>query len=141
MSFATIRPLFRSNFDSLGYREWQDGFNFENIPANLLHESYHIEVGVIAGGTSSTLRFDFAIPILVRVFLKGYRDPAEAIDDALLRLDQIYEQVLSPSERYGSIIKDVTPETASIIPLGPDNDNALVIELGFNTRLITCYDQ
>jgi hypothetical protein len=136
MSFSSVRPFFRTNLDELGFSEWKDGFNFENIPDQILNNSYHIEVGQISGGPSNQLVHEFSYPVLVRIFLKGYLDPASGIDAAMEVVDNVYHQVLDPSVRLGTVIKDVIPDSVSVRPQDISNDNNIVLELGFSAILI-----
>lgn len=144
MSLAEIRPYMRDILDGLGYDEWTDGFNFENIPSTIFNESYHLEVGVISAGVANQRAYRFTAPVLLRVFLKGFRSPSEAIDDALLRGDTILSGVLAESERLGvpadnRSIKNVFPGPIQTLPFDASNDNAIILQMEFNFDLIECY--
>ena len=141
MSFTAPRPYMRDLMDTLNYREWTDGFNFENIPSTIFDESYHLETGLVSGLPANQVVHQFDFPLTLRVFLKGFRDPASAIDDALLRADEINASVLSPSNRLSETtgIKDVVPGTVQVLPYDTTNDNAVILEMVFNFNLIECY--
>ena len=139
MSFATVRPFLRNQFESLGFREWNDGFNFANIPSNLLDKSFHIESGPRSGGPANQIDHDFSYPVVIRVFKKGFRYPGDALDDADATIDTVYGAVLNPVNSLGTDIKDIVPDTVSTIQLGPTNDNAIIIEFNLTIILIECY--
>jgi hypothetical protein len=42
MSLTSVRPYFRTHCNALGFTEWMDGFNIENIPSTLIDMAYHI---------------------------------------------------------------------------------------------------
>ena len=135
MSLSSVRDLFRTRLDGLGYREHKDGFNFENIPQTLLDESYHLEIATITGSTTNQLTTFFEYPLNVRIFLKGFRDPASAIDDAITRAEEILADILSPSVRYGDDVKDIVPNTIEVNPLAITNDNDVILEMTFTSRI------
>jgi hypothetical protein len=78
MTLGGLRAFFRTRLDGLGYTEWTDGFNIENIPSTVLDMSYHLAVGDIRSGPANQLLHVFDYPLTVSIFLKGFRDPAEA---------------------------------------------------------------
>jgi len=137
MSLVSVRPYFRARLDSLNYVEWTDGFNIENIPQTILNNSYHLAIETIDSGPANQLHHEFTFPVTLRVFLRGYRDPAAAIDDAISQAETILAEVLSPSNRLGTEIKDVTPESIDVRALADSNDNDIVLEMVFNT-VIDC---
>ena len=139
MSFAVVRPFFRTHLDALGFSEWKDGFNFENIPDQILNNSYHIEVGTVTGSSANQLTHQFSYPVLIRIFLKGYLDPASAIDASMEVVDNVYHEILDPAVRLGTDIKDVIPDSVSVRPQDVSNDNNIVLEMGFSVTLICSF--
>jgi hypothetical protein len=134
---TAIRPYFRTQLDALGYREWKDGFNTSNIPATLLKNSYHIEA--VTGsrfGSYDQRTQDIEQDVTIRLFLKGYRYPADAIDDALSNIDTILTRVLEPSRRLGSSIKNIYFQNYQVLPLSETNDNAAILEITFSCLII-----
>lgn len=119
--------------ESLGYSEWRDGFNSENIPSSLLDNSFHI----VSGDVSPTVNHqghEFECPITIRIFKKGFLDPVSAIDDSYVDVETIYAEILSPSNRLGSSVHDIVPTGISVSPLTLQNDNAAVIDIQFNAK-------
>ena len=128
---SLVRTYFRDRLEFLGFEEWRDGFNFENIPSTLLDKSFHIESGDVAPTASNHQVHEFSSPIIIRVFLKGFLDPVEAIDSAFDSADDIMAEVLLPANRLGVNIKDVVPTNISVKPLSDQNDNSVLLELSF----------
>jgi hypothetical protein len=135
MSLSQVRSLFRTRLDGLGYREWPDGFNFENIPDTILDRSYHIETGLISGTSANQTVHNFSYSISLRVFLKGYRDPAAAIDDAVSQAETILADILSPSVRLSTTIKDIVPDTITVEPFDISNDNDVILKMDFTADI------
>ena len=137
MTLGGVRGYFRTHLDAVGLSEWRDGFNFENIPANILDRAYHIEVGTTTTGPANQMHYTFQMPITVRVFLKGFRDPSQSIDDALDLANTIYAEVLDAANRLQTAgLKDIRPTSVFPQPLQLTNDNAVILELGFIAYLI-----
>jgi len=136
MSLVSVRQYFRDRMDSLSYSEWTDGFNFVNIPSTILNRSYHLEVGTISSNAANQHVHEFSYPITLRLFLKGYRDPSAAIDDSIVEIESIYSNVLSPTNRYSISIKDVVPNSVSVIPLDASNDNSIIVQFEFDTKIV-----
>lgn len=131
-----VRPYFRSVCTGLGLREWRDGFNFENIPRTLLDRSFHIETNSGSRrGAYSQQSQEIEQDCSVRVFLKGFRNPADAIDRAMALYEEILESALS-EDRLGCDIKNVFLNTMQILPLDPTNDNSVILEVTFTCLII-----
>jgi hypothetical protein len=140
VNLGGVRDWFRTRIDGIGYREWTDGFNFENIPGSILDRSYHLEVGTITTGAANQLHYTFSYPVTLRVFLKGYRNPSLAIDDALNQANVIYQDLLLPANRLQiDGLKDVRPVSVTPRSLKLTNDNAVILEMGFVGVLIYAF--
>lgn len=140
--FTSIRSYFRTRMNALGYSEWKDALNVDNIPDTLLSRRgrmYHIE-------TPSSSRADAYDPqsqdvdqdVVLRVFLKGYRYPADAVDAAMSVKDTILEDVLSNENRLGASLKNIFFNSDQLIALNDQNDNSLILEMSFSCRIILC---
>ncbi len=134
MSFSEVRPYFRSRLNTVsGLKEWEDAFNVNNIPSTVLDEAYHI--ATISG---SALKMnhqvsDHEFVVTIRWFKKGFRNPADALDTAMQRIDDIYDAVLLPSARSTETgLINVLPGNIIVDPLSDDNDNIVVVSLDFN---------
>jgi len=134
---ASIRPFFRQQLDALGYREWKDGFNFTNIPSSLLDRSYHLSTPSSARlGPWDQASQELHQDVVVRVFLKGFKNPAAAIDDAMSRYDNILTRIFDPSKRLGCEIKNIYLNTMEILPFAESNDNSITLEITFSCLII-----
>ena len=139
MSFNTIRPYFEERLNAVDkeLKEWEDAFNIENIPSSILDKSWHISFDTFnyTGTAHTCLSFD--CPVTLNVFLKGYRNPKEAIDTALIFADAIIKECTNPVHRLNqSKIKNVLPGLMNVREYAPSNDNAAVLEMQFTCEVI-----
>lgn len=140
MSFVDLRTYFESAMGQVDpdFREWEDAFNIENIPSSILDKSWHIQFGPFsynAGGAHTCL--SFSCPVVLNVFFKGYRNPKEAIDTALVFADAIVRECTKPVLRLNQPrIKNVLPSLGSVRELATTNDNAAVLELQFTCEVL-----
>lgn len=139
MSFAVIRPFFRSRLEALGYTEHADAVDFSNIPSNLLSETFQIESLPISGGPANQRAHEFDYGLILRVFKRGFADPVTAYDSADSDIGLILSDLLAPSVRLGVDIKDIVPLSISKIPLSGSDDNDLIIEFNFSVKVILCF--
>jgi hypothetical protein len=134
---TAIRPYFRTHMNALEYREWKDALNFENIPSTLLDRSYHIEtISGSRAGAYDQAKQDMLQDCRIRVFLKGFRTPADAVDDAMVRYDAILARVLDPTRRLGTELKNIYLQSMAISPLNATNDNSVILELNFTCLIM-----
>jgi hypothetical protein len=120
--------------ESLGYQEWPDGFNNENIPSTLLESVFHLESGDISSTASNHQVHEFNCPLTVRIYLKGFLSPVEAIDGAYEVAETILADILLPANRFQTCIKDVLPGVISTKPLTSANDNSVILEISFSAK-------
>ena len=117
----------------MGLREWKDGFSFSNIPANIVDRSFHIESNEAVGIKLNQLDQELNFRQTVRIFVKGFRNPASGIDTAIgLAEDYIKECVHAPTRlTQTSGVKNVSIETVSFDAESASNDNLIVASLTF----------
>jgi hypothetical protein len=139
MSFSTLRTYFEERMATVDseLKEWEDAFNIENIPSSVLDKSWHIDFAPFSyktGGAQTCLSFE--CPVTLNVFFKGYRNPKEAIDTALIFADAIIKECTKPVQRLNQPkIKNVLPSLVSVRELDTTNDNAAILEVQFNCEV------
>lgn len=131
MSLTLVRSYFRTRMNELNFKEWKDGFNFENIPSTLLNNSYHIESNQTKGEKLNQNDQVILSTVSIRLFKKGYKDPASAIDLTIQDQENILLEILNPQNRIGGGIKTIKYLGSNIEPLNTDNDNAIILKLDF----------
>ncbi len=136
MSISSVRSFYSDRLESLGFDEWADGFSFENIPSSIVDKSFHVTVESSTGGVINQHVQNIEMPVTVRVFRQGFRDPSNGIDEAILDVETIICDILSPSVRLSSDIKNVVFDGFSVEPLSGSNDNAIMLELNFTNKII-----
>lgn len=138
-ALSEIRPYFRTHMNALSFKEHMDAFNYDNIPSTIINNTYHIAspTGGRKGAytnASQPIEHD----IIIRVFFKGYRYPALALDQAMTSYDQILARVLDADNRLGSGIKNVYLNSVNIKPHSASNDNLVLLEITFTCLMEIC---
>jgi len=130
MSFSTVRPYFRNRFNTLGYNEWTDLFNTENIPENIIDRSYHINANDTAVAQTTHGCVEAKPNVITTLFFKGYRSPAETLDQIAVSIDNVLKEVLKPSTINAQTngLRNVLIDRWTIRPIADTNDNTFVVE-------------
>lgn len=141
MSLSTVRPYFRARCKAIGLTEWVDGFNFQNIPSNIIDKSFHMEMGSAGGERLNMSDQEITWPVTVRIFIKGFRNPAAAIDSAAVLTDSLVKESCKVSNRgTQASIKNVFFESMTVSPVDDTNDNLVVASVTFRTLVILNVD-
>ena len=136
---SSVRPLFRTQLEGLGYEEHRDAFNFDNIGDSIINDSFHLETTSISSLPANQIAHDFAYNITLRVFKRGYNDPATLLDEIDQVAQDIYGALLDPAIRLGTDIKDIVPDGYQPLPYAPSNDNTMILEMNFTAKLLVCF--
>lgn len=139
MSFAAIRPYFNARMLAVDpdFREWEDAFNVDNIPSTMFDKAWHLEFSPSTFGQANQACLTFLVPVSLKVFLKGYRSPKDAVDKALSLAESIVKEASGPSNRLNQpLIKNVLPNLVDVRKLSETNDNSVVLEISFNCLII-----
>lgn len=131
MSLSDFRGHFRTAMNGLGHVEWPDGFNYKNIPDNLLDRSYHISSGTISGDTISQRSMKLEAGITIRLFIKGYTGAAVAIDNAIVYGEEILCTVLASDQRLAVDVKNINFIDMSVEAIDVSNDNDVMLTINF----------
>lgn len=122
--------------DGLGFTEYEDGFDFENVGENIIDRLYHLQVGNITLNTQNQTVIDINYPIAVRLYLKGFRDPASAVDDSISEGERIICDVVRVANAHQANIKDVTFVSMEPLPKDELQDNIILLEMFFDARVV-----
>lgn len=138
MSMTACKAYFRAQANAIGLKEWKDGFSFSNIPSNIIDKSYHLEAGPGVGVKLNQNDQEINFQMIVRIFVKGFRDPASGIDTAIALTEDLLEQALDPATRLTQTtgIKQVTFESVNFEPPIGDNDNLVIASVQFRVLTI-----
>lgn len=139
MGLASVRSLFRERLEGLGFTEHRDAFNFANIGATVIDKSFHLETGVVTSGPANQLAHFYDYGITVRIFKRGFNNPAEALDEIDALADTVYADLLAPGIRLGTEIKDIVPNSYQPLPYDSSNDNTIILEMSFTASVILCF--
>lgn len=139
MSLASVRPFFRDRLEGLGFEEHIEPFQPNQIGETIVDDTFHISTGSIVSSFANQRVHSFDFPITVRIYKKGFVDLLEAYDDIHSTADDVLSDLLDPTVRLGTVIKDIVPESIDVLPMDETNDNILYLEMAFTARLELCY--
>jgi len=121
---------------ALGYKEWSDGFNTDNIPSTLFNKAFALDFTGATGSPHDNISIKSEPSFMLRVFLKGYRDPKTKLDDALFQSDVIIRDLVSAPQRLAdTTVWNVNYDSLDLRPL-ETNDNAIIIEIGLRCQVM-----
>lgn len=134
MSMDLVKPYFRLRCAEVGLTKHPEPFNENNIPATLIDYAYQLNFSSVDNlkfNPGTTL--DLTMPIEVIFYVKGYRDPDEGQDRAIVKAQELIVASLATATRLGADIKNVVFQSMRIEPLASSNDNVIRVRLTFNT--------
>lgn len=132
MSLTKVIPYFKDRCKAKGLTENVDAFGTE-IPSTIRDRSFHVVLGDV--GVKQSLNqhgLVLSSPVSVYVWIKGYRNPAEARDSAIALGEALIRDCLLAANRFSVDIKNIEFNNMVIEPLSVDNDNIAQLTLGFN---------
>lgn len=135
MSLANVYPYFRARLNTLGFKEWQDGFNRENIPSTVIDGSYHILTPSASGGTINQNHQNVEVSLTVQLVFKGYRYPSDAKEKSLVECEKIIKDICSIQNRTSQLL-NVVFNGFSMSALNASDDNQVLLELDFTGIVI-----
>lgn len=139
MSVIFIKPYFSSKLSALGYEEWGDGFGDDNIPSTLLDQSFHQRTLSAQSAGINQESFEMDVSHQVKVFFKGFNDPAKAIDEGLVACESLIASILNLKDYTDAGIYGVFFNSFSIDPYDDaKNDNIVVATLNFSIIVYVC---
>lgn len=140
MGLVDVRPYFRARLNSLGYKEWSDGFNFDNIPENIIDKAYHIDDFEVTFESLNQTDLELDVSVTTRLFFKGFRNVKEALDICNERLDAILVEVLKPTNRLtGTLgLRNVLLSSIKKEPVDVSNDNTIRVAIVWSVQVNLC---
>lgn len=131
MSMTTLRAYCRTKLNVLGYHEWVDGFNDDNIPDTKLNKSYHLAPPAQSEAKVLSEALEFKVRQSIDVMFSGYSDPAKAIDNAVKGQEDIIKAFMLASSRATQTFKNLIFKSAKIERVAQHNDNTAKLTLEF----------
>ena len=137
MSLAAVRPLFRERLNALGFKEHKDAFDDQNRPQKQLEKLYRLNSSGANGQSANHTTHLFESDIELVITLKGKGDKnVDLADRAWVVADEVLADILSPSVRNGTIIKDISPKGITVDPLSASDDNDVILTMGFTASIL-----
>jgi hypothetical protein len=140
MSIAGVLPYFRTRMNTLGYKEWTDALDFENIPDTIIDGTYHLDFGSTIKNQNNQIDVDLGQTVTVRLFCKGYRDTSATRDKLIANAQDAFCDIIDPrNATIGPAVKDVEFTSMNIIALDDSNTNTMYAEMLFEARTFLQY--
>lgn len=141
MSLTSVLPYFRNILDDLGFEEWRDAFDVENIPETDLDRAYHLTLGIADIGPANQSVTPFDIQVIVQLFFKGYtnNDSSATVDEIVFQAEIVLTNILSSSNRLGTDIKNIVPQSFLVQPKSVSNTNDMILELNFIAQTLCVF--
>jgi hypothetical protein len=146
MNFSAIRDYVKGKILEIDptFREWQDGFNFENVPSAIFDKAYHITILAINSENGDAYIND-SLSLRIQFSFKGNNAVQDKIFSMLdivnnMRLRIINLQDLNTfNETYGdNTLQRIIPLSLNVQPLN-SNDDRFIISLDFNIVISFTY--
>jgi len=135
MSLRNIYPYFRVRFKALGYEEWPDAFNRDNIPSTIINKSFHILTPNILGGTINQNHQNTSTTVSIQFVIKGYKEPTEAKEKAMWEIEKIVKSVCKIANRTSTLL-NVVFQGAVMNPLNSTDDNQVLVDMEFTAEVV-----
>lgn len=136
MSLSAIKPWFRERLETLDFEEHIDGFNTDNVGEIDIDRAFHIRPITITGGPINHTDQRTETDVEVKVFFKGGVNASEAIDDAIIGVEQIVKECCNVKNRTSDGLLNVIFQRAEIEPRSVDNDNSVLVTFGFTVMVL-----
>ena len=134
---SAILAYARARMISLGFIEWEDAFNFDNIPNTLLDTSFHLSLGTLTRKNEHMDNVHIDAPFVVRLFSRSFVDTKQGRDAAISSADIVIDEFIKADNRLNSDdIKTIFFDSMNIGPLTKANDNSLIVQLDFTALVI-----
>ena len=123
MSITSVRSYFRARALSVGWKEWKDPFDPENIPNTVLDNGFQLSPASVGASRQNQLDLELPITQTVRFFKQGYRDVASGMDSSEASCESFIKSSLKASNRLtGAGLKNVQLTGLTFEQLGNNND-------------------
>lgn len=136
MSFALVTPYFENVLVGQGWTRWEDPFKIDNIPADILDHSFHIETGDITGEGQNQTILETRVNVVVRLFRKGFQTPNAVKEELITEVQALLCEAMKHGNRLTTAIKNVEFLSATFEPLNFENDNSMLATVNFRTRVL-----
>ncbi len=136
MKIGALMQFVAEQVTSLRYKQWELPFSHDNIPANIINKSFHIEMGQSQSGLANQHVHQFTVPLTLRFYFNGYKSPLAAMQASLDEMDGVLGLLLSPAVRLGQDgLMDIRPVSLQPFPISTSNEHCVYIEIVFDCIL------
>lgn len=142
MIFSKVRTYINQSVLAVDptFKEWDDAFNFENIPSSRFQNAFYLSYSVPSIDTNDSVR-SHSVSADLKLFVKGFKKPQEALDNAMDTANLMANTICSITNVEAFRTTDNFPIQAvtvnSIEPTPLDsNDNNMEININFTLLIL-----
>lgn len=136
MSLTGVRAYFRTHFNAAGFVEWQDAFNRDDVPNSIINKSYHILTPTITQTQHNQAVLELEETVETTFFIKGYRTPAVAVDDAHTFIQALLRRLLLHANRTQGNLKNLVLDNVDIEAFDESNDNMVRVTMRWRASVM-----
>jgi hypothetical protein len=141
MTLGGLRSFLKPVIDGLGYKYWADGFSVNNIPAQIVNKSYHLDIGRMQItnplGAANGALYEFDHQVTLKVLRNGFRNPSDAIDKSLDEAQAIIQALITAGRTQAQNgFKRLQPVTIDTVAASPNNETQVITVMVFKVVLM-----
>jgi hypothetical protein len=137
MSLSAARKYFVDQFKLAGYTEHFDPFDADNVPNTIMHKTFKITIGPFTARKALNQRDqEMDCPVSVTIFLKGYANPALAMDGGMDQAEVLCTEILKAQNRLGNPVKNVTLNRIAPEAFAATNNSIAMVTMEFTALII-----
>jgi hypothetical protein len=139
MSLEAVRPFFQEHVSALGFTEWEEPFDAENLPSTIIDRAFNLRVLSVNAGPASNQSVQFNVTQQVLLYFKGYQDNRAAVEKAMTEAETVIINCLNPANFGVGEVKGVFLDSLEIDALDENvNDNIVIARIVFSVTLFAC---
>lgn len=137
MSLLAVRPMFRSIMKDLGFKEWRNSLDADNIPKTLTENVYHLRSDNFSGIKQNQNDLEMNCAYTLTFAKKGMREEIAAQESGEETLQSLIQETLKPANRLNTVgVKNIVFNQANPEPLATSNDNITLFRVSFTCLVI-----
>jgi hypothetical protein len=141
MSMQAVRPYISKYVTQVGFTEWEDPFNDENIASNILDGAFHQVITSAENVDINNVSHGFDVTSQITVFFKGFREPKAALDQSIVKTEELIVALCDPANFKANTlpITSVFIDSVRFEPYDVEsNDNVIKAILMCRMRVYVC---
>jgi hypothetical protein len=141
MSLTAVRPYFKTQLGTLGYKEHKDAFNVENVPSQALAKTYQLNIGSPRQVMVDQQSINIQTPVTLTMYGKAAKDTTISTDAAFEMVEEVVTLLMRPTNRLTQTFKNLLLLSVEVVPIDESNDNAIEVRMNFEVHTILSFKE